>query len=383
MALHFSAEEFAARKAGVLAAMAARGLDGLLLFDPASHYWLTGYDTFGYCFFQCLVVGGDGDLALLTRSADLRQARHTSLIEDVRVWVDRAGANPADGLRDLLRDQGLAGKRLGAEFQSHGLTHANGRMLEAVLTGFSALEDASDLVPPLRLIKSPAEIACIRRAAALADAALDAGVQEARPGADEGRILAAMQGAVFAGGGDYPGNPFIIGSGRDALLCRTKSGRRQLDPDDQLTLEFAGVFRHYHVCLMRTLVVGAPTDRQYAMFEATREALLAAEAELRPGQTMGEVYAAQARVLDTHGMAAHRLNACGYSLGAVFAPSWMDWPMFYAGNPITIASGMVFFLHMILMDSHSATAMTLGRTSLVTETGAASLSQAQLSLELA
>ena len=55
-------------------------------------------------------------------------------------------------------------------------------------------------------MKSPAEIACHRRAAELADDALDAGMAETRAGAFEGDILAAMQGAVFKGGGDYAGN---------------------------------------------------------------------------------------------------------------------------------------------------------------------------------
>ncbi len=95
---------------------------------------------------------------------------------------------------------------------------------------------------------------------------------------------------------------------------------------------------------------------------------------------MGAVFDAHARVMDGHGMRAHRLNACGYALGATYAPSWMDWPMFYAGNPVTIAPGMVFFLHMILMDSAAGLAMTLGRTSLVTAAGAEPLSQAPLEL---
>ncbi|MGI9433997.1 MAG: M24 family metallopeptidase, partial [Geminicoccaceae bacterium] len=195
-----------------------------------------------------------------------------------------------------------------------------------------------------------------------------------------GEILAAMQGAVFKGGGDYPGNPFIIGSGPDALLCRYKSGRRKLDPSDQLTLEFAGVYRQYHACLMRTLVVGEPSSRQHAMDQACREALHACEAALQPGRAMGEVFAAHASVMDAHGMQAHRLNACGYSLGTVYAPCWMDWPMFYADNPVVIDESMVFFLHMILMDSDAGQAMTLGRTSIVTATGASPLSKASLDL---
>ncbi len=55
-----------------------------------SMFWLTGYDTFGFCFFQCLVVKADGEMRLLTRSADLRQARATSNIETIVVWRDRA-----------------------------------------------------------------------------------------------------------------------------------------------------------------------------------------------------------------------------------------------------------------------------------------------------
>ena len=122
MALHFELAEFEARRTLVLESMARRQLDALLLFAPESHYWLTGYDTFGYCFFQCLIFTREGTFTLLTRSADLRQARHTSLIEDIRIWTDQAGAGPAVQLRDLLNDLGLLGSRIGIEYDTHGMT---------------------------------------------------------------------------------------------------------------------------------------------------------------------------------------------------------------------------------------------------------------------
>ena len=68
MALHFNRAEYDRRIAAVTSAMAADGLDGLLMFQQESMYYLTGYDTFGFCFFQCLYLGADGRLALLTRS---------------------------------------------------------------------------------------------------------------------------------------------------------------------------------------------------------------------------------------------------------------------------------------------------------------------------
>ncbi|MGD0184843.1 MAG: Xaa-Pro peptidase family protein [Roseiarcus sp.] len=361
MPVHFSASEMSSRKRRLTDAMAAREFDGLLLFAQESHYWLTGYDSFGFCFFQCLYVGADGRVALLTRAPDLRQARHTSNIEDIRVWKDGAGVDPTRDLRAMLEDLGARG-RFGVEFDSYGLTHFNGRRLEAALEGYATLVDASSLVAHLRTTKSAEEIVFVREAARLSDLADRAAIAETRAGADEGAILAAMHGAIFAAGGDYPGNEFIIGSGADALLCRYKSGRRKLCADDQIMLEFAGVSRHYHAAIMRTHVVGRPRPLHAPYHAAALEALLACEAELKPGRSAGDVFAAHARVLDGRRLSRHRLNACGYSLGAKFTPSWMDAPMFYEGADFLIAPNQVYFLHMILMDSDSATALCLGRT---------------------
>jgi Xaa-Pro dipeptidase len=189
-----------------------------------------------------------------------------------------------------------------------------------------------------------------------------------------------MQGAIFSGGGDYPANEFVIGSGPDALLCRYKAGRRKLTKNDQLTLEWAGVFHHYHAVMMRTVLVGRATRRHQELFEAAREALLAAEKTMVPGKTFGDVFDAHARVMEDHGLTRHRLNACGYSLGARFSPSWMDMPMFYSGNPEPIQPDMTLFAHMIVMDSESETAMTLGRTYLTTEDDPEPLSRHDLDL---
>lgn len=380
MALHFSEAELAERRTRACRSMQADGLDGLLMFHQESMYYLTGYDTFGFCFFQCLYLGADGDMFLLTRAPDLRQAQHTSVIGEIHIWVDREGAEPARELRDLLHKRRLAGRKLGVEWDSTGLNAAQGKQLAAALDGFVSLADATTLVSRLRVIKSAAELDYIRRAGELADAASAEADRLARPGADEGDILAAMQGAVFAGGGDYPANPFIIGSGRDALLCRYKSGRRKLDAADQLTLEFAGAYRQYHASMMRTLIIGKPHPDHVEMHKAARDALLACEEALRPGRPIGEVFDAHARVLDAAGLGAHRLNACGYSQGATYAPCWMDWPMLYHGNPVEARPGMAFFIHIIIVNSDTGRAMTLGRTSIVGEKSSETVSKSSSGL---
>ena len=142
MALHFSKEELKQRQQLALKAMAAAGLDGLLMFRQESMYYLTGYDTFGYVFFQCLYLGADGTLTLLTRAPDLLQAKHTSVIPDIRVWVDGPDAKPAEELRAILAEHDRKGKRLGVEWEAYGLTARNGQRLAAALDGFRTLVDA-------------------------------------------------------------------------------------------------------------------------------------------------------------------------------------------------------------------------------------------------
>lgn len=380
MALHFDETEYQSRRERLTAAMAEEKLDAVLLFAQESMYWLTGYDSFGFCFFQSLVVLADGSMTLLTRSADQRQARHTSNIERIMIWADRENANPAIDLRSLLNDLDLLGKRIGVEYDTHGLTAANGHRLDDMLQTFGVVSDASRLVPRLRMIKSEAEIAKVKKAAGLADDAFDAALPLIAQGGDEGAILAAMQGAIFAGGGDYPANEFIIGSGADALLCRYKAGRRKLSKNDQLTLEWAGVFHHYHAAMMQTVLTGKVGKRHGELHEAAVAALEAVESTMVPGKTFGEVFDAHAREMEARGLSKHRLNACGYSLGARFAPSWMDMPMFYAGNEEVIQPDMTLFAHMIIMDSEAGTAMTLGRTYLTNDGAPQRLSRLGLDL---
>ena len=380
MPVHFSDEEMDERRGRAAAAVAAAGHDAVLLFKQESMYWLTGYDTFGFSMFQCLVLTADGRTALLTRAPDRGTARYTSNLTDIRIWADVEGVNPAEQLVEMLRDLGLANSQLGIEIDSYGLKASNWMMLEAALNGFATWSDASTLIQELRRTKSAAELAYIRRAAELADDAWDAAVAAAGPGVSEADILADMQGGMLRAGGDYAGNELIIGSGAAALMVRYTSGRRTLGDNDQLTLEWCGVERRYHAAMMRTLLVGQASPEHVAMHAACRDALEACESAIRPGATLGEVFDAHAQVLDGAGFAAHRMNACGYGMGAVYAPIWVDWPMLYHGNPLTFDVDQVSFLHMILLDLDSGRAMNLGHSVVVTNDGCERLSRSSLDL---
>ena len=380
MALHFSKEEFSKRKQDILNSMKEQNLDALLMFRQESMYWLTGYDTFGYVFFQTLILNKNGNVTLLTRAPDLRQAQNTSNIEDIRIWVDKDGSNPTDDLKQILNELDLKDTNIGIEYEAYGMTGRNALRLNKSLENYCKAEDQSELITKLRVIKSDEELIYVKKAAELADSALDEAWKYTKAGASEAKILAEMQRVVLEGGGDYPANEYIIGSGNNALLCRYQSEKRNLSNTDQLSLEWAGTFKHYHSAMFRTIPIGKADSKHFKMHEACVEALTNCANTLVPGITAGEVFDAHAKTFDDLGFSKARMNACGYSLGSTFSPNWMDWPMLYTGNPYVISPGNVFFMHMILMDSTSNLAMNLGETYLVTENGNERLGKQKLDL---
>jgi len=380
MALHFSKEEFSQRKTKVLKSMTEKNIDALLMFRQESMYWLTGYDTFGYVFFQTLVLDKNGNVTLLTRAPDLRQAQNTSNIEDIRIWVDKDGSNPTDDLKIILDELTLKGKKVGIEYEAYGMTGRNALRLNKSLENYCNVEDQSELITKLRVIKSQEEIIYVKKAAELADNALDQAWKHTKAGASEAKILAEMQKAVLEGGGDYPANEYIIGSGHNALLCRYQAEKRNLSNQDQLSIEWAGTYKHYHSAMFRTIPIGKADPKHIKMHEACVQALTNCENKLKPGNKVGEVFDVHAKTFDDLGYNKSRMNACGYSLGSTFSPNWMDWPMLYTGNPYVIQPGNVFFMHMILMDSDNELAMNLGETYLVTENGNERLGKQKLDL---
>ena len=380
MGLHFSKEEFASRKSKVLKSMKEQNIDALLMFRQESMYWLTGYDTFGYVFFQTLILDQKGNVVLLTRAPDLRQAQNTSNIEDIRIWVDKDGSNPTNDLKIILDELNLKGKKIGIEYEAYGLTGRNALRLNKSLENYCSIEDQSELINKLRVVKSKEEIIYIRKAAELADRALEQIWKYAKAGVSESKILAEMNRVIFEGGGDYPANEFIIGSGDNALLCRYQAEKKILQNIDQLSIEWAGTYRHYHSAMFRTMPIGKADSKHYKMHEACLEALKNCENKLKPGNNVGEVFDVHAKTFDDLGYNKSRMNACGYSLGNTFSPNWMDWPMLYKDNPYVIEVGNVFFMHMILMDSENQLAMNLGETYLVTKVGSERLGKKKLDL---
>jgi Xaa-Pro dipeptidase len=345
------------------------GFDAMLVFAPESLFWLTGYDSGGYVFFQCAVVTAEHrPIVLLTRRPDLLQARRTSTIEDIRIWWDADDANPARDLKAILEELGLRGARIAVELNTHGLTGWSLWRLQRTLEGFCTLDNDDHLIRRLRLIKSPAELAYVRKAAEILDRSLAAVIAAARPGVLDSALKAAYLTSILEHGADMPPNPPLFNSGPRAVYGRGVSGPRRIEAQDQIVVEYPVAYRRYNVKTEWTILFGTPDPRQIHMYDTCRRTLDRMTEIARPGTTLGEIFDVHAAGLDAGGYRAHRYGATGYSVGCTFAPTSMDVPpMIYAGNATRCEPGMTLFYHVMVGDSDTGFGMGVGHTLLVTD----------------
>jgi len=365
--LHFPREEFDHRITRTREAMAAAELDGLVLFRQESMFYLTGYDTSGYSMFQAMYLGLDGRLTLLTRTADRIQSRETSIVEDIQIWIDEENASPGLELRRILEAHGCANKQIGIEYHAYGLTGQRALMVNEALKGLCHLTDASDLVRLVRLVKSDLELQYVRKSGRICGQVLEASITHTQPGTTVKAVYGAMMNTLLSEGGDPTASRWPMGAGDAAVFCRYHTGDEVIAPQDQVVFEPAAAYRHYHTCMMYNILIGKVDSRHQAMNEACADALDACQERLTAGSTVGDLYAAHERTMKAHGFAHAALSACGYSVGISYPPSWMDWPMIWKDNPQVLKTGMVFFLHMILLDDRTGLSMCIGETAIVTD----------------
>lgn len=382
--LHFPEAEYRARLAHTRRKLAEENIDALLVFSQESHYYLTGFDTAGYVFFQVgIVMAADERTVLLTRTPDKRQGEVTSLYDEIEIWLNAEDADPAAELKHTLRRLGVLSGRIGVEMDGHGLTVANWRRVEANLGDVATLVDASHVVRQLRLVKSPAELEMIRKAGQLADIGVTAAFEAGKPGVFDTTMSGAAVSAQLAAGGDMPSGGPLLNVGPRALFGRGMGGPRRLEQTDQILVELAGSACRYHVVVEHTAVTGRPDPRQQAQMEVAIDAITKIKEAARPGVELGTLDDIHRRVLDAAGFSKVRYAACGYALSCTFKPTWMDVPpMIYSGNPLVLETGMVFFVHIMIPDVSTGLAAGVGQTFAIGEDGKAVETFSELPLQL-
>jgi Xaa-Pro dipeptidase len=202
------------------------------------------------------------------------------------------------------------------------------------------------LVDEVRLVKSPAEIDYIRRAAAISDRAVSAGISIAGVGVNEKEVAAAIYNEMILGGGEYPGFVPLIRSSETLLQEHSTWRDRYLEPGEKLFMELSGASARYHAPLTRMSYIARAepgAERAQALAVAAFDAVVDA---LRPGVVTGTVYDAWQAVVDD-GLGHDRLSRhhCGYSVGIGFPPSWVGSSTVLGirrNGKVLIATGMTF-----------------------------------------
>lgn len=365
--IHFTLKEFAERQQRVRQCMDAQQLDGLLLFKIEDMYWLTGYDSDGFSIFGSMFLSTDGQLTQLARPADLGNVAYSSICEDVRVAADSSNTSRADQIKNMLDSLGMQGRRIGIQVDTMGITPRLFLEIQNSLRGWCELIVVPDFIRELRLVKSPQELAYIRKAGEIMDAALEKTLEATFAGAFEGDIYATFYDTLFRLDGDLPAHIPPLGSGKSALNLRYTTGRKHVLENDQVTLELGVAYRHYHAASMCVVLTGPMiSDRHLKMHEVSVAALEAVQSILRPGTTVGELYDTYRNTLEENGESDSVLTVCGYTMGAAWPPTWMEQPMIYEDNPVVLEKNMSFFTHMILNDRNSGLSMAVAEQAIIT-----------------
>jgi Xaa-Pro dipeptidase len=365
---HFSREEFSGRQEKTRLKMTSLELDGLLLFKIEDMYWLCGFESDGFCIFSNMFIGTDGALTHLVRPADLGNLMYSSSCDDVRVSLDSEAITRSSGIKEMLQSHSMQGKRIGIQVDTMGLTPRLFLEIQAELDGWCELVIADDFIRELRLVKSHQELEYLRKAGKIMGKVMDDVIEATYPGAFEGDIYATFYDSLFRQDADLPAHIPPFGSGESALNLRYTSARKHVRENDQVTLELGLAFRRYHAACMCVVLTGPDIDQRHLDMHATSiEALLAVQEKLRPGNTVGDIYAVYRDTLIKTGFEDSVLTVCGYTMGAAFPPTWMEQPLIFADEPTVLEENMSFFTHMIMNDRKAGLSMAVAEQAIITD----------------
>jgi len=346
--------EYVERQERTRALVRERGLDGILVADPANMHYLTGYNAWSFYTPQLLFVPADDAPVLLMREMDAQGAHRTAvgmpadrIVGYPEGHIHRPDVHPGDWMAGHLRDEGYAAPgRFGFEGEAHFLTP---RTFLSISRGLPEWElvDCQDLVNWLRLVKSPAEIDLMRAAGRVCSAALHAGLGAARPGRRQhevaAEILAAQTRGVGPDHGDYPAIVPIIATGAAADTPHLTWTDEPLPIDEPLSFEITGVHRRYHAPIARTAVLGRPSTALDHLAKVTVEGIEAALGTVRAGVTAGDVARAFSEVIEAAGY--EKRSRLGYSIGIGYPPDWGERTVSIRADDHTVlAENMTFHL---------------------------------------
>lgn len=341
MQLAFPRSTYVAHLSLIQADLRARNLAAVVLFDPESIYWLTGYRSIGYFTFQCAVVLPEGNPIMVSRQVNHAVALANDNIGEFIAIEDTD--DPIGILTGFLDARVSPARPIGLETASTYLSVRLYKQLEVALPG--RFVDWEGVIEQARTIKTPEQIEFMRQAARAAVAGLDAAVKAVRPGCTENDLAAAMLHGATKAGSEYTRVPLVV-TGQATGVCFTTWERREVKRGDVVFLEAAGNINRYHAMIARNCTVGPASADHKRLAQVVIDALNRAIDAIRPGVTSGAVDAACRSVFEQAGLARYFDHRTAYGIGIGFPPNWAE-GRFLAlkpNDPTPLQPGMTFHL---------------------------------------
>ena len=329
--LIFSRDEYDRRIRRVREAMDHQGMETLLVVDPANMNYLTGYDGWSFYVHQGVILSLDSDAPLwFGRQQDANGARLTTWLPDDRIfgypdeYVQSRVTHTMRYVAHLLRDQGLAEKRLGLEMDGYWFSARMYLTLQEELPQ-SVLLDATNLVNWVKTVKSEAEIGYMREAARICERVMQTAVDAIAPGVREKDAAARVAAAQIAGTDAYGGSspaifPIMPSAERTATAHLTFDADRSYAAGDVVLLELAGARHRYHAPLSRTVYLGDPPEDLTKTADGVVTGLKETLEDMGPGMTAEEVEARWRTAIAHTGVV--KPSRVGYSFGLNYVPDW-------------------------------------------------------------
>jgi Xaa-Pro aminopeptidase len=240
---------------------------------------------------------------------------------------------------DIVRRRKL--KRIG--FEASRITYDVYLRLKQALPLGSALKPMAGVVEKLRMIKSDAEIARIRRSVLTNSRALEKTVPLMRAGATEAGIACELEYHMRLLGGEKAAFETIVAAGERSALPHARPTSRKLASDELLLIDMGTCQDGYMSDMTRMFFLGRPDKRVTEMYRAVHEAQLAAVDAVRPGATSAQVDRKARRVLELAGYGKAFVHSTGHGLGLEIHESprlgRLDKTRLEAGMVITIEPG--------------------------------------------
>ena len=254
-------------------------------------------------------------------------------VTDFHLWDDADGPEEAaaKAFARFRECKTVAIESLGCRFMEY-------RHVRREVPGAEVVEGDA-VVSRLRLFKNADEANKLRKAARIAESALEAVLAEVKVGTREVEIAGRLASELLGRGGEGISFPIIALGGPKSALPHGIPDDRELAKGDLLLLDFGTSFGGYHSDMTRVFAVGGePGEAVRKMYEAVREANERGKAASRPGVTSHDVHTACQAELESAEWAEFSTHRTGHGLGLeVHEP-----PSIMRGDTTVLEPGMVF-----------------------------------------